>query len=1174
MFSPQFAECVRAGTPTLARPPSLPTPVPDAHTSQHVCLARDLPFYDDSMAGTYQKIQTHSVSTCLGICFLDASRSRLRSHGVALRLSSSLTIVCPMGGGCVLPLQPEKLSFVDAEETPVDMTDNCKDFIRKLLCHKNERLGRSGVDEIKGHVWFTGTDFDTLRLKTPPIVPELTSVEDSSQFEDVEPADMPIELFKESRKFEGNHLPFVGFSYGIFDPEGVDKDGTAQSTAEGCPTTLAGLAKQVELLQKENSVLELEVSALKAEQAEQAAVKEADEVGTADLSIISHTSMLERSLIEDKDAIKRAQLDAESATDERNMLVLTHAAEVKGLQDQLAIAGSDLEHGANKAHKLEDRLKESVKEGEQLQQQLDVMSAQLEAEHAEKAKLKEATAELETTVLELKAAAKDHKKKTDRAVRAKDQAELLVDDLREKVRKLERTVNREEEAKLELEDYNSTLLKQASELKVKLSVSELANRDLEDECAVLQKQVDLVKKPSSPGDSKPPAAAAEDLATAHADLKRLREKFAELENGRSTDTAELEARLESEKTGKRELTTKLAQAADDADAQHTELASVRSRLSEELENNVDLANELQDGMIEQQDLQAELERKTEKLGTAETELDILTKRLESMDNKNQLLADGIAKLEENLGRATGGADSAQMENAKELIDQAQSTITENVSQLLAYEQQISRLTLDNDRVSAELKLERDEKRKIATTTDSSMSLLKRMSSSHAIGLVAAKQDYEGQIKALQQKVEVMEAERKAIHDQHEADVKYQQQLSRAAVRRQATVKAKDRRTFTDRTNKDLDPETRRIVKQNKQLEQQVQQLALKVDQALHTNKIDLEAVTEEFRAQEEEYREEFRLKEEAYTEQIERLKENIDQKSIETQQMRRATNRITQLYDRELELNPSAVSSPPMAMIQKTLKMQCYVEGCLSRPKRGNMKKHGWETFFCSADNEILKMHLTSDTSTAVETFSIKDMHHVQAVTKEQVIHAKANEVPRIFKLVCVIVSEASKEIYPENCVHSVLEKDVYHFRGHVFEKSVSKKAELCTLCHKATVGISSMSMLGSGKNRGYQCKFCKKVTHLKHVREDDNGLNDCKGSIELKEILLMADTEEDRQRWVTHLSDMIVQRGTTAAITFKTPAKSKPDDGTGELVTPLRESPSGLIAAVREARELSKSVE
>ena len=227
----QSAEYVLVFLPNPVRLSSLTRASHDPNTPT---FARDLPFYDNSMAGTYQKIQTHSVSIGETILWI-SSRPDLRPHGGAPRLSPSLTAVFSMLGCCVRPLQPEKLAFVDAEETPVDMTDNCKDFIRKLLCHKNDRLGKDGIDEIKSHVWFTGTDFDTLRLKTPPIVPELTSVEDSSQFEDVEPADMPIELFKESRKFEGNHLPFVGFSYGIFDPEGVDQDGTAPCTTERGP---------------------------------------------------------------------------------------------------------------------------------------------------------------------------------------------------------------------------------------------------------------------------------------------------------------------------------------------------------------------------------------------------------------------------------------------------------------------------------------------------------------------------------------------------------------------------------------------------------------------------------------------------------------------------------------------------------------------------------------------------------------------------------------------------------------------------------------------------------------------------------------------------------------------------------------------------------------------------
>jgi hypothetical protein len=48
---------------------------------------------------------------------------------------------------------------------------------------------------------------------SPPHEAELSSPEDASSFPDPEPRDEPEELFKPARKFEGNQLPFIGFTY-------------------------------------------------------------------------------------------------------------------------------------------------------------------------------------------------------------------------------------------------------------------------------------------------------------------------------------------------------------------------------------------------------------------------------------------------------------------------------------------------------------------------------------------------------------------------------------------------------------------------------------------------------------------------------------------------------------------------------------------------------------------------------------------------------------------------------------------------------------------------------------------------------------------------------------------------------------------------------------------------
>jgi serine/threonine protein kinase len=109
-------------------------------------LVGDTPFYAESLVGTYGKIMDHQ---------------------------NALTF-------------PED----------VQMSPGAENLIRAFLTDRNTRLGRNGVDEIKKHVFFNNDqwNFNTIRDCVPPVVPDLSSDEDTSHFDEVE-NDAPDENF-------------------------------------------------------------------------------------------------------------------------------------------------------------------------------------------------------------------------------------------------------------------------------------------------------------------------------------------------------------------------------------------------------------------------------------------------------------------------------------------------------------------------------------------------------------------------------------------------------------------------------------------------------------------------------------------------------------------------------------------------------------------------------------------------------------------------------------------------------------------------------------------------------------------------------------------------------------------------------------------------------------------
>lgn len=127
----------------------------------------DTPFYADSLIGTYGKIMDHKNS---------------------------------------LKFDPEATISKDARE-----------LIRSFLTDQTERLGKNGIEEIKAHSFFKNENwnFDNIHLSVPPVIPDLKSDDDTSNFDDIEDNDGNLEdnRFPIPKAFAGDQLPFVGFTY-------------------------------------------------------------------------------------------------------------------------------------------------------------------------------------------------------------------------------------------------------------------------------------------------------------------------------------------------------------------------------------------------------------------------------------------------------------------------------------------------------------------------------------------------------------------------------------------------------------------------------------------------------------------------------------------------------------------------------------------------------------------------------------------------------------------------------------------------------------------------------------------------------------------------------------------------------------------------------------------------
>lgn len=88
-----------------------------------------------------------------------------------------------------------------------------KSLISNLLCDSTTRLG---YQKLMQHPFFASIDWNGLREKSPPYIPVITSLDDTSNFDDFDNegilAHSTVNLCY-SQEVSGRNLPFIGFTY-------------------------------------------------------------------------------------------------------------------------------------------------------------------------------------------------------------------------------------------------------------------------------------------------------------------------------------------------------------------------------------------------------------------------------------------------------------------------------------------------------------------------------------------------------------------------------------------------------------------------------------------------------------------------------------------------------------------------------------------------------------------------------------------------------------------------------------------------------------------------------------------------------------------------------------------------------------------------------------------------
>ncbi|CAI4222489.1 unnamed protein product [Auanema sp. JU1783] len=200
------------------------------------------------------------------------------------------------------------------------ISKNAQDLIRKFLSKAEVRLGKSGVESIKSHPFFKNDEwnFDTLKHANPPVVPELSGDDDTTHFEEIESnGGDKNDAFQLPKNFNGNQLPFIGFTYSNeFSPlkelnkamqVAKEKSGTKTSAEESLDNSkIMALQTMLESTRKE--ILELQA---KCETAKEDNVRKEDRVRQLETERDRYSDRIHEMERELKDVQDRARAGSE-----------------------------------------------------------------------------------------------------------------------------------------------------------------------------------------------------------------------------------------------------------------------------------------------------------------------------------------------------------------------------------------------------------------------------------------------------------------------------------------------------------------------------------------------------------------------------------------------------------------------------------------------------------------------------------------------------------------------------------------------------------------------------------------------------------------------------------------------------------------------------------------------
>ncbi|CAN9507867.1 unnamed protein product [Ophioblennius macclurei] len=1073
----------------------------------------ETPFYAESLVGTYGKIMNHKNS----------------------------------------------LVFPD----DIEISHNAKDLICSFLTDRKVRLGRTGVDEIKCHPFFKNEQwtFDNIREADAPVVPELHSDIDTSNFDDIDAEQGNAETFPPPKAFVGNQLPFIGFTYFKEDQllkprsssssedsedgeeNAKDKENRSDNKKDQQQKKLHQLKEQLdhEMQAKE----ELEQKCKNATNRLDKLVKELDQEMSSRQRVEASLRQLER---------ERALLQHQSAENLRKVELETDRK--RGLENELNNLRDQLED----LRKRNQNSQISNEKNIQLQKELDEANTVLQAEQEAAARLKKNQAEAQKQAQSLEASLGDMQEKCSQLESGKVELEKQLRGLRAELEEERRDRSLRTETIADLQGHISSLEEDVKESKSSFSKVKSQRKELQRKLNDLEKEkgnqeIDLTFKLKS---------LQKSLEQEEAEHKATKAKLADknhiyqsIEEAKSEALREMESTLQEERSLKLQVEGTLLQLEKehsmlDCDYKQSlqkldELHAQKEKLCEEVKLlNARLEEEIHKRSLSQSDLKMQkqqvsvlrssekqlkqevnhlldvkqiLEKQNQELRREKQEADGQLKELKDQLEAEQyfttLYKTQIRELKDECDERNKLYKEAQRrlaqyeEERESLTSQLEASLTKADSEQLARsiaEEQYS--DLEKEKIMKELEIKDMMARHKQELSDkeatiSSLEESNRTLTVDVANLAGEKEELNNQLKDKQQQLQKAMEEEKNMSSVKQS---YEKQLENERTLKIQAVNKLHEVMYLKPPEGARNTELHRKDKENRKLQLELRAEKQKLNSTIHKYQKELTDMQATI-AEENQVRLELQMA--------------LDSKDSDIEQLR---CQLTSLSVHSLDSTSISSSNdldPADGFPDSRL------EGWISFPTK-NTKRLGWDRKFVVVSSKKILFYnseLDREQANPFMTLDIDKLFHVRPVTQTDVYRADAREIPRIFQILYANEGESKRE--QEAAAEEAVPRSPHlNHKGHEFIVTLYHFPSGCEFCTRPLWHMFKPPP-------ALECRRCHTKCHKDHLDRKEEGITPCKVNYDMstaKDLLLLTGSPEEQQRWVSHLLKRIPRRPPTVS--------------------------------------------